>query len=120
MNPDPLVQVLHFQLKTGAEQEFGAALKSVHEAIQKTKWASTYQWYMLANGGEGPHYVLAIPMKGFADMEEPELPFPAMLEKALGPVPAKAVMASFDKTVAHQSSEIIRYRPDLSYNPPAR
>ena len=120
MSPTPLVQLLHFQLKGGAEPEFQNAIKKTHEAIQKTKWASNYQWYSLAVGGEGLHYVLAIPLKGFAEMEDPEVPFPVMLEKALGPVAAKAVMASFDKTVAHQWSEILRYRPDLSYNPGAR
>ncbi|MCI0538646.1 MAG: hypothetical protein L0Z50_25850 [Verrucomicrobiales bacterium] len=115
--PSAMAELIHFELKIGGDQDFNAALKKTHEAIQKTKWASNYQWYTLANGGSGPRYVLAIPLKGFADMEPPAVPFPAMLEKALGAAGAKEVMAAFDRTIARQYSEMIRYRPDLSYVP---
>lgn len=115
--PDPLIELIHFELNIGASQEFENAIKRATEAIQKTKWASNFHWYTLANGGSGPHYVLALPKKNWAEMEPPAVPFPVMLEKALGAAGAKEVLAAFDNTVAREYSEILRYRPDLSYVP---
>lgn len=119
---EPLAQILHFDVRIGGEQEFGNAIKKIHEAIQKTNWPSAgspgnYHWYQLADGGSGPHYVLVLPLKGWAEMEDPETPFPAMLEKAYGRVEAQAIFESFDRTVKRQYTETIRYRPDLSYAP---
>ena len=120
--PAPLNQLIHFQVKVGAGEEFGNAIKKVHEAIQKTKWSSggqpvTYQWYAMANGGDNPHFTLVLPLLGWADMEEPETPFPAMLEKAFGRTDAAAIMEIFNRTVVREYSEVLRYRPDLSYVP---
>lgn len=121
-NPQPLTQLIHFDVKIGSEAAFFNAIRKFHEAIQKTKWSpngqpATYFWYAVADGGESPHYVLAIPLRGWADMEEGDPPFPAMLEKAYGRTEAQAILESFSHSVKKQWSEVIRYRPELSYVP---
>lgn len=124
--PDPsgtiskMSQITIFRVKIGAEQAFINAARKIHEAIGKANWPVHYAWYALMDGGETPEFVLAIPMKGWVSMEEPEPSFPVMLEKAVGRTEAGAIMDSFGQTVRSQSVETWRYRPDLSYAPPAK
>ncbi len=118
----PLMQLIHFDVKIGHAQEFQNAVRKIHEAIQKTKWPSAddlanYHWYALADGGDGSHYVIVLPLKSWADMEDPETPFPAMLEKAFGRAEAREIFDALDSSVKHEYYEILRYRPALSYVP---
>jgi hypothetical protein len=117
--PPPMTELTHYQLKFGSEQEFRAAIKKIHEAIGKSTWKVNYEWYELVDGGDHPGYVLAFPLKGFADLAPPDPPFPAMLEKALGQYEAQEVMKAVDRCVKAARTEIIRYRSDLSYAPAA-
>ncbi len=116
----PLVQVIVFQVKVGEQEEFLQGIRKAHEAIKKTDWPVHYDWYELANGGEGPAYVLVLPHKNWADFEPPELSFPAMLEKAFGRQEAESVLKMFNYNTRKQTSEISKSRPDLSYIPAAK
>jgi hypothetical protein len=106
-------QVLHYLLKPEKESEFRHALQRAHEAIGKTSWPQSYSWFELQNGGEGPHFVLVLPLNSFADMAGPEMPFPAMLAKAFGPFEAGAILDAFGQAAKSQWSELIVHRPDL-------
>ena len=112
-----MIEVLHFIVKQGSEPAFTGMMKKIDRAIKKTNWPVNYLWYELANGGEGPHYVLVIPHDNWASMEDPEVPFPAMLEKGLGKIEATAVLQGIGKTIQRQWSEMLQYRPELSYTP---
>ncbi len=119
--PSSLTQLLHFNVRIGKEREFNNNLRKIHEAIQKTKWGgNNYVWYARADGGTLSEYVLAIPLKNWAEMEGPETPFPAMLEKAFGRTEAQATLDSFDSCVSRIWSEVLRYRKDLSHIPAAK
>jgi hypothetical protein len=115
--PSKMSEVIHFFLKPGAGGTFRHAIGRAHEAIAKTNWPVNYLWYELWNGGEGPHVVLVLPRNSWAEMAEPEVSFPAMLTKALGPFEAGKVLEAFDSSARSQVSEILVYRPDLSYVP---
>jgi hypothetical protein len=117
LEPSPLTELVHYQLEPGTDETFRNAIQKIHEAIGKSTWKVNYDWYALANGGEHPAYVLAFPMKGFADLAPLDPPFPVMLEKALGPYEAREVRESLDRCVRSARSEIVRYRSDLSYLP---
>lgn len=116
-SPAPLLEVIHFMAKMGKEQDFNMAMAKVHEAIQKTKWATGYTWHVLANGGDGGHYVLTLPKKKWAEMQEPPTPFPVMLQQGLGAEGAAAVMKMLDDSTASVWSELLMHRADLSYMP---
>lgn len=118
--PAPLAQLLHFHLKQGAEMDFEQTIRKIHEAIQKTNWPAHYMWYALVSGGPGPQMTLVLPHDNWADFKEPEPSFPQMLENAYGKDEAQAILKSFGTTVESERSEIIRYRPDLSYRPAAQ
>ncbi|HTR65640.1 MAG TPA: hypothetical protein VMH85_07700, partial [Terriglobales bacterium] len=107
----------HFMLKPGKEGDFSDAAKKITDAITKTNWPVHYIWYQLVDGGEQPHYVLLIFMNGWADLAEPDPPFRAMLEKAMGRHDAEAIMHSIDQSIQREWTETIRFRPDLSYIP---
>jgi len=115
--PTKMSEVVHFFLKPGKSGAFRHALSRIHEAIGKTQWPVNYLWYELANGGEGPHYVLVLPRNSWADMADPEVSFPAMLTKAFGPYEAGQVLDTFGSASRTQVSEMLLYRSDLSYVP---
>lgn len=116
--PSPMAQLIWFQLNMWGEEGFMNQIKKIHEAIGKTNWPAHYYWYMLVDGGEGPTAVLVLPLKGWADMEEPDPSFPMMLEKAYGRTEATAILDGLNHITRSTRTETIRYRPDLSYSPP--
>jgi len=115
--PTKMSEVVHFFLKPGTTGAFRQAISRAHEAIGKTNWPVNYLWYELWNGGEGPHFVLVLPRDSWADMAEPELSFPAMLTKAFGPVETGQILGAMSSSTKSESSEMLLYRPDLSYVP---
>jgi hypothetical protein len=118
--PPPMSELTFYRLNFGADQEFRSAIKKAHEAIGKSTWKVNYAWYEMVNGGDHPTYVLAFAMKGFADLAPQDPPFPAMLEKVMGAYDAQEVLKAIDRSVKSARSEIVRYRPDLSYVPAAK
>jgi hypothetical protein len=115
--PAKMSEVVHFLLKPDKEPEFRHTLRRAHEAIGKTNWPVNYSWFVLQNGGEGPHFVLVLPHNSFAEMAEPEMSFPAMPTKAFGPYEAGVILDGFGQATKSQWSELEVYRPDLSHVP---
>jgi hypothetical protein len=118
--PPKMAEVLHFMVKPDAESDFNYALGKIDEAIKKTNWTAHYMTYSLANGGEGPHYVIVFPHDSWADMAEPEVSFDAMMEKAFGKHEGEAVSKEIDRTLKSEWSEMLVYRADLSYVPASK
>lgn len=110
-------ELLFFMIKPGHYEQISLAMKRVKDAAQKTNWPERWVWFVLANGGEHDQFVLALPHDNWAGFNPPEKPFPKMLEEALGRAEAESVFKMFDDSVASSRSEIVRYRPDLSYLP---
>ena len=115
--PSKYSEVLTYRLRSGKGQQFHAAITRVNEAIEKTKWPAHYFWYTLANGGSGGTYVLVIPHENWADFDDkPNMkPFPEMLTEAFGSAEADSIMARLDEATESETSEIVQFRPDLSY-----
>lgn len=111
------VEVLTFRLRYGAGREFNYAIKKINEAINKSDWPVHYAWLTTVSGGELGTYTLVLPHKNWAGFKDPEKSFPAMLEEVYGRVGAGKVLKAFTKSVLSESSQIARFRPDLSYTP---
>lgn len=118
--PPRMIAVIHFIPKIDAVRDFDTAIHRIHEAILKTNWPPRYEWYVLASGGEQPHFALVLPRNSWADMAPPEVSFQAMLEKAYGKAEAESLSQSLDKSIKREWSETLVYRPDLSYRPAAK
>jgi hypothetical protein len=113
--PAKMSTVTHYWLIPEHTREFLEAVKTINAAIEKTGYpAKPGRWYQLANGGDVPHYVLVIDRAGWADMEPP----PQTLDEALGADGAQA-LATVRKASKRIFTEMIEYRPDLSYVPAA-
>lgn len=116
--PTPLSSVTVFSLKPGGMGPVVTAIKQADAAIRKTNWGGHSNpggWYVLVNGGEGPEIVLTNGMQDLGGMQGPATSFEAMLKSVYGKVGAAAIMRSFNRQVRSMRSEIIAYRPDLSY-----
>jgi len=78
-----------------------------------------YYWYELASGGQTGAYLLVLPRNSWADFEDkPDVkPFRDMLKDAFGQEEADSIVDRIDKSVEKETSQIVQFRPDLSYLP---
>ena len=115
--PVALWELYFFGVKPGHYNQFSLAMKKAKDAAVKVNWPERWVWHVLVNGGEHDQFVLAIPHVNWANFNPPAKPFPVMLQEALGELEADAVGKLFDDAIASSRSEILRYRPELSYVP---
>jgi hypothetical protein len=117
--PTKLAEVITYHVRSGKGDAFESAIARVYEAAQKTKWPVNYEWYELANGGPGGTFVLVIPHATWADFEDkPDVkPFRKMLEDAFGDAETVSIIRRFDISIESDYSDIVEFRPDLSYIP---
>jgi hypothetical protein len=118
--PSPMVQVTHFFVKPAGVEAFVAALKEAKTALDKADWPTHSSWYRLVSGGEGPEFVLATSRASWADMEPSAKTLAQTLAEVYGPQKAVAVIQAVVGNTSHTYSELLRYRPDLSYIPAAK
>ena len=119
MTPSKFSEIIVFHVRYGKGSDFRSAIDRIHEASEKTKWPLNYEWYVLVNGGKMGEYVLSLPRNNWADFEDkPDVkPFRDMLKEAFGQAEADSIVDRIDRSVEKETSEIIQYRPDLSYLP---
>ena len=117
--PSKLAEIINFHVRSGKEADFRAAIGRINEAAQKTNWGVHYYWYVLSNGGPTGVYVLVLPHSNWADFEDrPDVkPFRDMLKDAFGQSDADSVIHRIDDAVAHGTTEIVQFHPELSYLP---
>jgi len=117
--PSKFGEIVTFHVRYGKGSDFRSAISRVFDAGQKTKWPVNYEWYVLASGGNVGTYVLVLPRSSWADFEDkPDVkPFRDMLKDAFGQAEADSIVDRIDASVQSETSEIIQFRPDLSYLP---
>jgi hypothetical protein len=117
--PSKFSEILTFHVRYGKNSDFRSAIGRINEAAQKTKWPVNFYWYELAEGGTDGTYVLSLPRNNWADFEDkPDVkPFREMLKEAFGQSEADSIVDRIDGSVTKETSEIIQFRPELSYLP---
>jgi hypothetical protein len=117
--PSKFAEIITFHVRYGKGSDFRSAISRVYDATLKTKWPVHYEWYALANGGDTGIYVLVLPRANWADFEDkPDVkPFRDMLKDAFGQAEADSVVDLINASVQSERTEIIQFRPDLSYLP---
>jgi hypothetical protein len=110
-------EIITFHVRYGRDSDFRSAISRVYDASQKTKWPVNFEWYALASGGDTGTYVLVLPRSSWADFEDkPDVkPFRDMLKDAFGQAEADSIVDRIEGSVSSETSEIIQFRPDLSY-----
>ena len=117
--PSKFSEIIIFKARPGHDDDFHSAIDRVNEGAKKTNWPVNYEWYVLANGGPAGIYALSIPHANWADFDEkPGMKtFRQMLNDAFGEEEAESIVRRLDSSIESQTSEIIEFRPDLSYMP---
>lgn len=117
--PAKYTELVTFRIRHDKISAFRAALARVCEAVQKTKWPIHYEFYELANGGFDGTFVLAEPRASWSDFEaKPDVkPLREMLKDAFGQGEADSVYERLESPIQSEYSEILQFRPDLSYIP---
>jgi hypothetical protein len=112
-------EIVIFHVRSGHEADFSSAIRSIHDAGEKTKWPPHYEWFTLVNGGVGGEYVLAFPHANWADFEDkPDVKtYREVIKDAYGQAEADSIMKRLDSSIENTSSTIIQFRQDLSYIP---
>ncbi|MBZ5544807.1 MAG: hypothetical protein LAO07_14185 [Acidobacteriia bacterium] len=119
--PSAFSSVTTVLLKPAGFLEAGEAIKEVNAAIKKSNWpAKPSAWYQLLNGGEGPTLEMVVAREKWADFQPPEKEFGQMLGESYGKMGAENLLQKFYGNVRSFHSEIIKFRPDLSYIPAAK
>lgn len=121
--PTPMSHVTFFTLKVGGMEPVMNAIKQADAAIKKTHWPGAENpggWYVLVDGGEAPQIVLSGGLKNWADLQAPSTSLAEVLTQVYGKAGAQTLEHTFNSHVRSIRSELIRYRPDLSYNAPAK
>jgi hypothetical protein len=116
-SPTKYAQVIHFHLVPERVDDFVDSAKKVAEAAKKTDYPIRPEWFQLFSGGMGPEFVLVYGRESWAEMQPPEQTLDAMMEEALGRVPGAAVLNSLRRAIRYTYTEILAYRPELSYVP---
>ena len=117
--PSKFEELITFRIHRDKIGAFRAALARVSEAVKKTNWPVHYEFYELVNGGYDGTFLLVEPHANWADFEEkPDVkPLRDMLKDAFGAAEADALYQQLEGPIENESSEIIQFRPDLSYMP---
>ena len=115
--PPPYLSVITFHLKPEGVNDFEDAVKKIIDAIKKTNTpVSPSDWYSLANGGRGPEMVLVQQRKSIAELQGPGKTLDQIVHEAYGDQGA-AILAQLRKSYYGSNSELLHFRPDLSYMP---
>ncbi len=112
--PAKMLTIVHYFLKAGSIPQFTDAIQRINAAIKKTEYpARPSRWYVLANGGEGPHYVLVTDRASWADMQPPQQSLMDMLKQSGD----EKALQDLRDAIRYTVSEMAEYRADLSYLP---
>jgi hypothetical protein len=112
-------EVFTFHIRYGHADDFRSAIARAAEARQKMNSQAHVSWYRLVNGGHGGTYVLTIEHANWASMEDdPAIkPLRDDLRAAFGEQEAMSVIERLNSSIEGTYSELIQFRPDLSYIP---
>ncbi len=136
LSPEPQTQPKYLQLNVFAVKPEGARLfsqtiKKMNEALRKTNFSSESflspnsagghsRWYFMTNGGEGPEYVLVTERNSYQDFDPAEKSLDDVMEATYGKEEGDRLMVGIRGTFHHVKSELLRFRPDLSFPSPSK
>ena len=112
-------EVITFHVRFGHGDDFRSAIARAAEARQKMNSQSHVSWHQLVNGGPGGTYVLTIERANWASMaDDPAIkPLRDDLRAAFGEQEAMSVIERLNSSIESTYSELMQFRPDLSYIP---
>src|SRR5438874_7907596 len=128
LTPSEFEQLNIFDVRPEGAREFSQSIKKMNAALKQTNFVSESflspnsagghsRWYFMTNGGQGPQYVLATDRSRYSDFRPVETSLDDVMEQVYGKDQGDSIMSNVRKTFVHVYSELLRFRPDLSYRP---
>ena len=115
--PAKFCQLTRYYVKPKAAIAFHDAVKEIKAALDGAAYPVRNRWYALVSGGEVPCWVNATDRSNWADFAGPEKNLRKTLEEKLGGRQATELIDQVVGSCDRITTEIIVYRPDISYIP---
>lgn len=115
--PAKFCQLTHYYLKPKAAPAFYDAVKEIKAALDTAAYPVRNREYALVSGGEVPCWVNATDRSSWSDFAGPEKGLRKVLEEKLGGRKATELIEKVAGACERATTEIVVYRPDLSYIP---
>jgi len=126
--PPKFEQLNIFDVRPEGAREFSQSIRKMNAAQKQTNFGSESflspnsagghsRWYFMTNGGQGPQYVLATDRTTYSDFRPVGTSLDDVMENVYGKDAGDSIMTNVRKTFVHVYSELLRFRPDLSYRP---
>ena len=114
----PFVELITVEVVPGRERAFERLARRIHRALDASR-SSEHAVYELVNGSSARHYLIMLPRERLADLEWSPRGFAGLLQSAPGTADDGdgAVGLPANSSIRAIRSELLRYRPDLSYIP---
>ena len=112
-----LVQMTTYYLHPDSVGNFTYALQKGHEALVKANWPGRFLWTERISGGETPMFSVVALLRSWADLTPPDKSLSEAMIEVLGRGEAESLISSFFESIRSQETNVLRYRPDLSYVP---
>jgi len=113
----PLVEMSVFELTYEGFRTFRQAITKIHDAVLEKDPGRHFVWFTTVNGSNGPEMTLAIPHADWASFKADEKPLWTLIGEVYGPDEVTALQKAIGTSVRSQTTSVMRYREDLSYNP---
>lgn len=116
--PFPLITVTEYRLNPGKGGDFNYVMGKVAEAAKTTNRPGYYVVVQGAMGTNGPTRSIVGLEKNWAGFKPGEKSIREMMEEVYGLSESDSLRETFWKSVHSYQTNVLRYRADLSYQPP--
>jgi hypothetical protein len=115
--PAAMAVLRYYKIAYGKWGEFYNLLRKFKEAADEGAWPVHYSWFSVNNGMEEPLFVEAVPKANWAAMAPPQKAPLQLAMDLFGPEETISMTNLMGQVIEEETSEILRYRADLSYFP---
>jgi len=115
--PPPLAVMRVFDIEYGKWGEFYTLLRKFREAAEEGDWPRQYSWFSLNRSGPEPTFVELVGKENWAAMAPPEKSPLQLIVDLFGHQDSMATMNALGNIVKSETSQVLRFRSDLSHLP---
>lgn len=116
MSSTRLARVTEYHVKPGKDYEFVSVVRKANEALSQANWGGPVLWTQDLTG-EGGVYSSVQMLPNWAALAPPEKSLFEALEAELGHAETSHMVETFLSCIEGSEAHLVRYRPDLSYQP---
>ncbi len=108
-----LFELVHLRLRYGQTAAWRSAIARIHGALQEKQWPQPYLFSWMQSGGPTPEVTLILPHADWGGLDVTADP-KAAVAAVLGEEATTALWEQSGNAVVAATTEIVRYRPELS------